>query len=551
MPIGAFLAYARSTRQTGMISSARWAMLAAALLTVPAGYLFQNATHQAGIEASLAVSAVFLTLWFGRSIRSETFRAPLVAVVAALTLILVRQTMEIEVVLRAALVELRSLDATIAVSSAVIAAALAALVWTLIARWLSADMVRRASLAFAAVFFLQSLVYAFHESAEARVLPWSEVLHTASEPYGPEGEYGRQVSFLLFVLPLLTVLTVRARDRVARLSLFGRRRFALASMVAAACVVLMTAVSGGARVAREAAPAVSSPTAMASITASPHLVFRYTGVDANYNLTKVAPLDRSDAGVSAGLRCERVSFGAGRGICLQADRGMFTTYKAVLFDKGFTPTSSIKLDGSPSRSRISRDGRVGAFTIFLTGHAYAPGGFSTQTMLVDMASGDPLGELEQFTTWRDGARFKASDFNFWGVTFTRDSNIFYASLGTGGKTYLLKGDLALRKLTVLAENVECPSVSPDDRLIVFKRRVGTAANAWRFYVMDLATMNARPLASETRFVDDQAEWLDSGHVLYAIQRPSSGTSDVWVAPIDDSTPAKIFASEASSPIVVR
>ena len=551
MPIAAFLAYARSARQTGLIASARWAMLAAALLTVPAGYLFQNATHQAGIEASLAVSTVVLTFWFARRVRTGTLRAPLLAVVAALTLVLVRQTMEIEIVLWASLVELRSLDATIAVGSAVLASALAALAWAVIARWLSMDTVRRATLAFAAVFFLQGVVYAFHESAEARVLPWSEVLHTASEPYGPEGQYGRQVSFLLFVLPLLSVIALQVRDFVGRLSLFGRRRFATASLFAATCVVVVTAASAGARLAREAAPSTPSPAAMASITASPHLVFRHTGVDANYNVTKVASLERTDAGVSAGLRCERVSFGAGRGICLQADRGMFTTYKAVLFDKSFTPTGSIKLDGSPSRSRISRDGRVGAFTIFLTGHAYAAGGFSTQTMLVDMASGDPLGELEQFTTWRNGARFKASDFNFWGVTFTRDSNVFYASLGTGGKTYLLKGDLALRKLTVLAENVECPSVSPDDRLLVFKRRVGTAANAWRFYVMDLATMSARPLASETRFVDDQAEWLDNGHVLYAIQRPSSGTSDVWVAPIDDGAQAKLFVSEASSPIVVR
>jgi hypothetical protein len=314
---------------------------------------------------------------------------------------------------------------------------------------------------------------------------------------------------------------------------------------------LVTASSGRAPYAREAAPAPASPSAMSSITASPHLVFRHTGVDASYNLTKVAPLDATDAGVGAGLRCERVSFGAGRGICLQADRGMFTTYKAVVFDRSFTAVSSMKLDGSPSRSRISRDGRVGAFTVFLSGHAYAATGFSTQTVLVDMASGDPLGELEQFTTWRNGVRFKAADFNFWGVTFTRDSNIFYASLGTGGRTYLLKGDLGLRKLTVLAENVECPSISPDDRLIVFKRRVGSAANAWRFHVMDLATMTARPLAAETRFVDDQAEWLDSGHVLYAIQRPSSAISDVWIAPVDDSAPAHLFRAEASSPIVVR
>src|SRR5262245_58474615 len=107
MPIGAFLAFARSTRQPHLISSARWAMLAAAALTLPAGYFFQNATHQAGIEAALAITTVAITFWFTRSVRSGTFRAPYLAVLAALTLILVRQTMEIEVVLWAALVELR------------------------------------------------------------------------------------------------------------------------------------------------------------------------------------------------------------------------------------------------------------------------------------------------------------------------------------------------------------------------------------------------------------------------------------------------------------
>jgi Tol biopolymer transport system component len=172
-------------------------------------------------------------------------------------------------------------------------------------------------------------------------------------------------------------------------------------------------------------------------------------------------------------------------------------------------------------------------------------------VLLDMTSGDVLGELEQFATWWNGARFKAADFNFWGVTFTRDSNVFYASLGTGGKSYMVKGDLGLRKLTVVADNVECPSISPDDRLIAFKRRIATAADAWRLHVMDVATMIARQLGSEKRFVDDQVEWLDNGRLLYAIQRPSSAISDVWVAPVDDSAPAKLFLSEAASPIVVR
>jgi len=552
MPIAAFLAYARVSRRTGMISPAGWAMVAAALLTVPAGYFFQHTTHQAGFEALLAAATAGITIGFWRSMRSDSARVPLIAVAAALTLVVVRQTMEIEVVLQAALVELRSLEATVAAGGAVICAACIACAWTQIARRFSMDALHHATIAFVVVFLIQALIYAFHESAEARVLPWSDVLHPASEPYGPEGAYGRGISLLLFALPLATALAIAVRDRIGRISVGAKGPvYASAGFLSLACVALMAAEGDGARTAREAASSSPSPAAMSSVTASPHLVFRHTGVDANYNMMTVAPLDRPTAGLGAGLRCERVSFAAGRGICLQADRGVFTSYKAVLIDRALTAIGSMKLDGSPSRSRVAPDGRVGAFTVFVSGHAYAASGFSTRTTLVDMASGDALGDLEQFTTWRNGVRFKAADFNFWGVTFTRDSNVFYASLGTGGKTYLLKGDLALRKLTVLADNVECPSISPDDRLIVFKRRVGSAANAWRLYVMDLATLTARPLAAETQFVDDQPEWLDSGHVLYAIQRPSSATSDVWVAPVDDSAPAHVFLPEASSPIVVR
>ena len=62
---------------------------------------------------------------------------------------------------------------------------------------------------------------------------------------------------------------------------------------------------------------------------------------------------------------------------------------------------------------------MGAITVFVTGHNYTSSSFSTKTILLDMASGDVLGDLEQFTTWREGKRFSASDFNFWGVTFAR------------------------------------------------------------------------------------------------------------------------------------
>ena len=171
--------------------------------------------------------------------------------------------------------------------------------------------------------------------------------------------------------------------------------------------------------------------------------------------------------------------------------------------------------------------------------------------MIDLSSGDEIGELEQFATWRNGVRFRAVDFNFWGVTLARDGNTFYASLRTAGATYLVRGELALRKLTLVRDGVECPALSPDDRRLAYKKRVGPSPDAWRLHVLDLATNVERILSGETRYIDDQVEWLDTERVLYAVPRRTTAISDVWVAPIDGSAAPRIFLPEAESPVVVR
>ena len=294
-----------------------------------------------------------------------------------------------------------------------------------------------------------------------------------------------------------------------------------------------------------------------AIRRRPHLLFRdmtrnaRAGAVPHAGLLSMAPLDAPDSRrVATSLRCERVSFAAGHGLCLHTEPGIFPRYTAAVLDGALRPLASIALEGRPSRARTSADGRVGAVTVFVFGENYAAP-FSTRTTLVDMSSGDVIGELEQFSTWRDGARFRAVDFNFWGVTFASDPNTFYATLRTGGSTYLVRGDLALRRLTVVRDNVECPSLSPDNRRIAFKKRIGSRSDEWRLAVLDLETMTERLIAAETRRIDDQVEWLDSAHVLYAVPGGPTSTSDVWVAPIDGRAPARIFLSQAESPIVVR
>ena len=45
------------------------------------------------------------------------------------------------------------------------------------------------------VFVAQLLIYGFHELTEANILPYSEPLHWATEPYGPDGRYGQYLSY--------------------------------------------------------------------------------------------------------------------------------------------------------------------------------------------------------------------------------------------------------------------------------------------------------------------------------------------------------------------
>jgi hypothetical protein len=286
------------------------------------------------------------------------------------------------------------------------------------------------------------------------------------------------------------------------------------------------------------------------------IYFRNTKLDSLYG--RLAYRDGQDGQTrSAGeLSCE-VAYASRRiGICLVAKRGVVTRYFGRLFDtRDFAVRKEFDLQGTPSRSRVSTDGRLAAYTVFLSGHGYDSLDFSTQTVILDAASGEPMADLEtDFNVLRDGATINGADFNFWGVTFPDEANAFYATLSTGGRHYLVRGDLKARTMTVLHENVECPSVSPDGRRIAYKKRFNEGGRViWQLHVLDLASQKETALA-ERRSIDDQLEWLDNGHVLYSVpseRQDMGGGTDVWAAATDGAGAPRLFITSAYSPSVVR
>jgi hypothetical protein len=241
------------------------------------------------------------------------------------------------------------------------------------------------------------------------------------------------------------------------------------------------------------------------------------------------------------------------GLCLSASRGVFTSYSAEAFDGDFRVIQRFPLEGVPSRTRVSRDGAMAGATVFVAGDSYAVDTFSTRTTLFDLRVRRPLVSLEEFSVERNGRPFKSVDFNFWGVTFGADSDQFYAVLASAHRMHLVEGRVSSRQMHVIREGVECPSLSPDGQRIAFKAREYQGGRLiWRLHVVNLQT-KMESTVSETRSVDDQAEWLDEDRVLYALPRSTEGdgSSDVWVARADGAGIPRVLITDAYSPSVVQ
>jgi hypothetical protein len=291
---------------------------------------------------------------------------------------------------------------------------------------------------------------------------------------------------------------------------------------------------------------------LSSPPAVPYLMFLSVASDDSFHHVSLAGLASLSNAFVTPLTCERVYFSVDRGICLNSEaQGTATAWFADVFDGSFQRLFRLPLAGTPSRVRLSPDGRRAAATMFETGHAYDEHGFSTRTTIIDTQTGKSRGDLEQFAVFRDGKRINAEDFNFWGATFANDNDTFYATLQTASVSYLIKGSVERRTADVLRPGVECPSLSPDNRRIAFKKRIGTQSRGWwQIAVLPLDTLTDTLVATETRSVDDQVEWIDADRVAYHLTGGSTA-ADLWAVRVDGGAPPELLRAASYSPAVVR
>jgi high-affinity iron transporter len=214
------LAYLRKTGRRELIPAIHWGIGTSIALSIGAGLLLAQARNQALWEGILAIAAAFMVasltvhMWrAGRHMKKDIEGKLAESSVKAGTgafwgvfvftlLMITREGMETAMLMNALLFQVKAMNIAAGAVAGTLIAAFIAFLWSRYGHRVNLARFFQVTAIFLLVFVVQLLIYGFHELAEAHVLPNSEALHWATEPYGPDGIYGQYLTYLLVALPL-------------------------------------------------------------------------------------------------------------------------------------------------------------------------------------------------------------------------------------------------------------------------------------------------------------------------------------------------------------
>lgn len=211
--------YLKKTGRAALLPAVWWGTAISVLLSLVLGVLLAETAVQPIWEAVLAlvaaafvISMVVYMLKHAKQLRGEmgarleaaaqTGTGAWVGVFVVVLLMVTREGMEMAFIAATLARQAESIALFWGALVGIALAASLAWAWSRYGHRVNLGLFFQVTSIFLVLFAVQLCVYAFHEATEASILPIDNAYwHIASEPYGPEGEYGAALTYALVLLP--------------------------------------------------------------------------------------------------------------------------------------------------------------------------------------------------------------------------------------------------------------------------------------------------------------------------------------------------------------
>jgi high-affinity iron transporter len=227
-------AYLRKTGRAALLPAVAWGTLAAVTLSVVLGTWLAEVAVLPKWEALLALVAAILVIsmvvymlkaakhmrrHIGAKLESAAARpgrGAWLGVFLFVVLMVTREGMETAFITASLFRQTETAHFVFGALAGISLAAALAWAWSLYGHRIDLALFFKVTSAFLILFALQLVVYAFHEATEANLLPVDNAYwHIATEPYGPEGDYGALLSYALVLVPAAWLLFATLKNRLA------------------------------------------------------------------------------------------------------------------------------------------------------------------------------------------------------------------------------------------------------------------------------------------------------------------------------------------------
>lgn len=228
-------AYLRKTGRAALLSAVAWGAIVAVVSSVVLGvWLAETAVTPkaesilALIAAVLVISMVVYMLKAAKHLRHEigarleavagrTGTGAWLGVFAFVVFMITREGMETAFIAASLFRQTETAPFIVGALGGLLFAATLAFAWSRFGHRVDLALFFRVTSVFLLLFAVQLMVYAFHESTEANLLPIDNAYwHIATEPYGPEGEYGAILTYALVLIPAAWLAFSAVKSRMAR-----------------------------------------------------------------------------------------------------------------------------------------------------------------------------------------------------------------------------------------------------------------------------------------------------------------------------------------------